>query len=97
MFLFIKLILVFGSKRYKEINPKNTLVIGLEISRTCLHYVLEIRNFTNCRTYFLTNTFTNTTFQIPEYVKQSKKLNVHMFNNNPYVKFLKQRMFVFRV
>ena len=41
---------------------------GVDKSRTCVRYVLEIINFTYCRLdYFLTSTFTNKTFQFPEY------------------------------
>ena len=37
----------------------------------------------------------NTTFQFPEYKSNLNKLKIHIFNNNLYVRFLKQGMYVF--
>ena len=63
----------------------------LDKSSMCVRYKLEIINFTI--DYFLTSTFTNTTFQFPEYVSNLKKLNVHIFNKNLHVRLLIQRIY----
>ena len=44
---------------------------------------------------FITSTFTNTTLQFPKYQNNLKKLNVHIFNNNLCVRFLKQGMYIY--
>ena len=44
---------------------------------------------------FLTSTFTNTTLQFLKYYNNLKKLNVHIFNNNLCVRFLKQGMYIY--
>ena len=50
---------------------------GLDKSRTCICDVLEMINFTNCRTQLFFNKYTHEhTFSIPKYMKQLKKLDI---------------------
>ena len=69
-------------------------LIGLDKSRSCIRHILEIINFASFAVldYFFTSTFTNTSFQCPEYVKQSYEISLLVLTNNLYVIFFKVTM-----
>ena len=54
-----------------EFDSNEKIVIYSYKSWTCIRDVLEIRNFTNCRTWLFFNKYVHKTrFQFPEYVKE---------------------------
>ena len=62
---------------------------GLDNLRTCVRDVLEIVNYTNCRTWlFLTSTLCAELFSFLNAKSKLAKLGVHTLDSNSYVRFI---------
>ena len=62
---------------------------GLDNLRKCVRDVLEIVNYTNCRTWlFLTSTSCAVLFSFLNVKSKLAKLGVHILDSNSYVRFI---------